>query len=151
MRNQRLGVKTGMLQAVDQRAEVLAQRRLQFSIGRAHRHSDFSTALRDVQVHGDCIGADTDFHNLCVAYRSAHPEKYIKIHVYPPINPQLRGFNVADKTLELNHYLERNKAIVLNSDFLIACPVDKNKAEVRSGTWSTVRQARRHGIPVRIL
>lgn len=104
-----------------------------------------------VVLHGDCIGADTDFHNLCVAYRSAHPEKYIKIHVYPPINPQLRGFNVADKTLELNHYLERNKAIVLNSDFLIACPVDKNKAEVRSGTWSTVRQARRHGIPVRIL
>ena len=40
-------------------------------------------------------------------------------------------------------YLHRNIDIIKNSSLLIACPVDKNKEELRSGTWSTIRQARK--------
>ena len=39
-------------------------------------------------------------------------------------------------------YLERNKEIVASSNLLIACPVG-DKEELRSGTWSTVRFARK--------
>ena len=34
--------------------------------------------------HGDCIGSDTDFHNLCMNYRNEHPNKKIRIHIFPP-------------------------------------------------------------------
>ena len=26
-------------------------------------------------IHGDCVGADTDFHNTCLKYRIEHPYK----------------------------------------------------------------------------
>jgi hypothetical protein len=96
-----------------------------------------------IVLHGDCVGSDTDFHKICVNYKNK-----ITIHIYPPNNPMLRAFNDGDKVMEEKSYLERNMDIVKNSDILIACPVDKNKEELRSGTWSTVRQAKKHGIPV---
>ena len=102
-------------------------------------------------LHGDCVGADTDFHKLCVEYRKSHPEKTIAIGIHPPNNPALRGFNVGDKTAPEKPYLERNLDIVMGSDLLIACPVDKTKEELRSGTWSTVRQARKRSVPVYLL
>jgi hypothetical protein len=40
-------------------------------------------------------------------------------------------------------YLERNLNIIKYSFVLIACPIDKNKEEFRSGTWSTIRQAKK--------
>ena len=52
---------------------------------------------KDVTVsHGDCVGSDTDFHNLCTHYKIEHPEKIITLHIYPPDNPVLRGFNKGD-------------------------------------------------------
>jgi hypothetical protein len=96
-----------------------------------------------IVLHGDCVGSDTDFHKICVNYKNK-----IKIHIYPPNNPTMRAFNDGDKVMEEKSYLERNMDIVKNSDILIACPVDKNKEELRSGTWSTVRQAKKYGIPV---
>jgi hypothetical protein len=93
--------------------------------------------------HGDCVGSDTDFHILCVDYKKAHPEKTIQVHIYPPDNPHLRAFNKGDVVMEEKPYLHRNMNIIKNSSLLIACPVDKNKEELRSGTWSTIRQARK--------
>ena len=93
--------------------------------------------------HGDCVGSDTDFHLLCMRYKRVHPEKTVKIHIYPPDNPVLRAFNKGDVVMPEKPYLHRNMDIIKNSDLLIACPVDKNKEEQRSGTWSTIRQARR--------
>jgi predicted Rossmann fold nucleotide-binding protein DprA/Smf involved in DNA uptake len=46
--------------------------------------------------------------------------------------------------------LERNKDIVSESDFLIAAP-DSKKERLRSGTWATVRHARKLGKRVMIL
>jgi len=48
-------------------------------------------------------------------------------------------------------YLERNLDIVKNSSLLIACPINKNKEELRSGTWSTIRKARKHKLTIYIL
>jgi len=93
--------------------------------------------------HGDCVGSDTDFHLLCMRYKRVHPEKTVKIHIYPPDNPRLRGFNKGDVVMAEKPYLQRNIDIIKNCSLLIACPVDKNKEEQRSGTWSTIRQARK--------
>ena len=48
-------------------------------------------------------------------------------------------------------YLQRNLDIIKNSNILIACPINKNKEELRSGTWSTIRQAKKQNITVHIL
>ena len=101
--------------------------------------------------HGDCVGSDTDFHNLCMKYKKENADKKIMIHIYPPNNSTLRAFNKGDILFEEKPYLERNANIVKNSSILIACPIDKNKEELRSGTWSTIRQARKHKIFVYVL
>jgi hypothetical protein len=101
--------------------------------------------------HGDCVGSDTDFHNLCVNYRNEHLNKKIMIHIYPPNNPVLRAFNQCDLIMDEKPYLQRNLDIVTNSSILIACPVNKNKEEWRSGTWSTIRKAKKQNLTIHIL
>jgi hypothetical protein len=101
--------------------------------------------------HGDCIGADTEFHNLCVEYRELNPEKKLLIHIYPPNIRTMRAFNQADLLMSEEPYLKRNLNIIKNSSVLIACPTDKHTEVLRSGTWSTIRQAKKHGLQIYIL
>jgi len=42
--------------------------------------------------HGDCVGSDTEFHNICVSYKEQF-NKNISIHIYPSFNPVMRAFN----------------------------------------------------------
>ena len=101
--------------------------------------------------HGDCIGSDTDFHNLCINYRNLHTNKKITINIFPPNNPKLRAFNQGDLLMDEKPYLQRNLDIIKNSSILIAVPIDKNKEELRSGTWSTIRNARKRKLTIYIL
>lgn len=90
--------------------------------------------------HGDCIGADTYFHNLC-------QNKNINIIIHPPHVSIMRSFCQSPYILKPKPYLDRNKDIVDNCDILIACP--ENDIEVmRSGTWSTIRYAKKMNKPV---
>lgn len=93
--------------------------------------------------HGDCIGSDTDFHNLSIQYKQLNPMKNFQIHIYPPTDDKLRSYCNGDIILNPKPYLQRNKDIVLDSDILIGCPNDKTKEVLRSGTWSTIRLARK--------
>lgn len=101
--------------------------------------------------HGDCIGSDTDFHNLCINYKNTNPSKKITIVIYPPNNSKLRGFNHGDILMKEKPYLKRNSDIIKNSSILIACPIDKNKEQLRSGTWSTIRKAKKQKLEIYIL
>jgi hypothetical protein len=85
--------------------------------------------------HGDCIGADAEAHIIAklLGYR---------IIIHPPINGIKRAFCDGDLILPEKDYLARNQDIVEACDFLIACPISL-KEEVRSGTWYTIRFARR--------
>ncbi len=85
--------------------------------------------------HGDCIGADADAHDL------ARIRRY-KTVAHPPINEYKRAFKKADIILEAKEYMARNQDIAKVCEVLLAAP---NEAEeiVRSGTWSTVRKARK--------
>ncbi len=95
--------------------------------------------------HGDCIGADEEAHILV---REFLPE--VKIVVHPPINPQKRAYCEGDVVLPKMDYLARNKNIVNATDILLATPKTLEE-ELRSGTWSTIRYARKLNREVYIL
>ncbi len=87
--------------------------------------------------HGDCIGADKEFHDLV-----RDISKEIKIIIHPPNNNILRAYCKSEFIEKTKPYLERNKNIVIVADTLIACPYS-NEEQIRSGTWSTIRYAKK--------
>lgn len=88
--------------------------------------------------HGDCIGADDAFGTI---------SRRAGLHVisHPPINGAKRAFCQFDEEREPKEYLIRNKDIVNESKFMIIAPKGF-KEELRSGTWSTARYARKQGV-----
>ena len=92
--------------------------------------------------HGDCIGADHQAGQIAIFCG-------VKQHAHPPTSDRLRAWTLADRTDKPLPYLERNRAIVDATDILIAAP--RGPEEQRSGTWSTVRYARKVGKPVIIV
>lgn len=97
----------------------------------------------DEAHHGCCIGADYEFHTLL-------DQSYVPtVHGHPPINTSKMAECDCDVMHDPKEYLARNKDIVEAGDWLIAAP--KGPEELRSGTWSTVRYARKLGKPVTIV
>ncbi len=82
--------------------------------------------------HGDCVGADTEFHNAC-------EELGIDIVIHPPEKKDLRAFNTSDIILEEKSYFARNRNIVDECDVLLAC--SKTDFETQGGTWYTINYA----------
>ena len=87
--------------------------------------------------HGDCIGADTMFHKELI-------KNNIRVVVHPPNIRTARSFCEGTEVKKPKPYLFRNKEIVNASDILVAFP-DCEQEIIRSGTWSTVRYARKKG------
>ena len=89
--------------------------------------------------HGDCVGADAEAHEI-----AAYLEGY-RIILHPPSDPKKRAWcKGAHETRNEKPYLQRNRDLVDETDVLIAAPKDKQE-RLRSGTWSTVRYARKTG------
>jgi hypothetical protein len=88
--------------------------------------------------HGDCVGADTSFHEI-------GGNLNLSISIHPPDKKGLRSF-CSPKGDGISHqekpFIKRNHDIVDSCDVLIACP-DTSKEKVRSGTWATIRYARK--------
>jgi hypothetical protein len=97
--------------------------------------------------HGDCVGADEEAHDIVAVVRESY---VINIICHPPINPKARALTDCNKYRKKKPYLDRNRDIVDESDVLIAAPKSLCE-ELRSGTWATIRYARRQGKPVIIL
>lgn len=117
------------------------------SITLAQRHSvDWLMKTGpDLLLHGDCEGVDEMFH--LVARRLNVP-----VHIFPPIIDRYRAFcQGAEKVYPCDTYLARNAHIVAEADVLVAIPEGREKDYPRSGTWATVRRARKHGIPIYII
>jgi hypothetical protein len=90
--------------------------------------------------HGDCIGADATAHEIA---DNAH----IPIVIHPPTDASKRAFcKGALVVLRAYPYLVRNHNIVESVDVMLATPFE-DKEVLRSGTWATVRYARKRGIP----
>lgn len=90
--------------------------------------------------HGDCVNGDAQAHTV------GHALGY-RIFVHPPLQTRWRAYTVGDVTLEPRDFIVRNRAIVDLSSVLLAVP--DGPEIIRSGTWSTVRYARRVGCEVR--
>lgn len=93
---------------------------------------------------GDCIGADADFFTILYGLRE-ETKRPCTIHAWPST---VKGTNIHSKSDVIHDPLPPlvcDKLMVERSDLLIACPKGFDE-EVRSGTWTTVRYARKHGI-----
>lgn len=91
--------------------------------------------------HGLCVGADFMFHTMCMSLG-------IPIIGHPPVNKsKVAKFNMLDFTYlwEDKEYLDRNTDIVNCSTSFIATPAEMEE-QLRSGTWSTIRKAKKKGI-----
>ena len=96
--------------------------------------------------HGDCIRADAEAH--AIATRMG-----INIVAHPGFDskggsPKRAGCQ-AWSTLPAKSYRVRNADIVRASNFLIAAP--RSLEVKRSGTWMTIRMARKAGVPLVII
>lgn len=98
----------------------------------------------EAALHGDCIGADASFHWLL--------PKTTEKRIYPggTSDHPLRAGCSADVVYPVKPFLERNHDIVNACDHLLACPGETTEQK-RSGTWATVRYARKAGKPITIV
>jgi len=97
----------------------------------------------DEAHHGCCVGADFEFDGL-LDFTSVET-----VIGHPPIKTFKMARCNCDIFRDAKDYLDRNKDIVTETNWLIAAP--KGPEELRSGTWSTVRYARRLGKPITII
>jgi len=116
----------------------------------AHQKRQFTALVASFDFvsefhHGDCIGSDADAVGLVTMV-----DAFCTVVCHPPTVEAKRAFTPADHTLPALSYMDRNQAIVDACDALVATPKEGFE-ELRSGTWSTIRRARRRGIPVHIL
>lgn len=100
-------------------------------------------------IHGDCLGSDEEGHYIS-------EELNLSIVICPPTDKKYQAF-CAEKSsykqivrLKPEPYLKRNKTIVAVCNTLCATPATMQE-ELRSGTWSTVREARRQGKKIFII
>lgn len=91
---------------------------------------------------GECRGADDQCAYLCAALG-------IMVIGHPPVNQSKLGLFQYRVQVEPQPYLVRNKAIVDGCGLLIACP--RGEEELRSGTWSTIRYAKKQRKPIWII
>lgn len=105
----------------------------------------FLELLPDKFHHGMCIGADTQAHNLIRDYVQA-----AWIIGHPPINKKSFVFSECDEYRQPKEYLVRDRDIVTESQMLIAAPLQDVEV-VRSGSWTTVRYARKQNKDVWIV
>lgn len=100
--------------------------------------------------HGDCNGADAQFDMLCIVmgvHRSIRPSNLPGTRAFCD---DYKDFVDAEALSEPMHPLERDHLLVDDGDVLIAVP-QHDMEEQRSGTWATVRYARRVGKPIYIV
>jgi len=98
----------------------------------------------EAEIHlGDAIGADDE------ARQIARNVRYW-LHGHPSDRDDQRAFGNFDFLETPLPPLERNRVIVDSAEALIACPSGFSEV-LRSGTWATVRYARRTGVPVIII
>lgn len=117
-----------------------------------NRLMDLYTADHIIFVHGACKGGDFQFHMAAIKSGA----KYIEM--WPSTSKTTRMLELKErtpKTVKLVTHrakapLDRNADIVKGAFRLIALPKEA-KEVTRSGTWSTVRIARKSRIPVKVI
>ncbi len=100
-------------------------------------------AVGDWLHHGDCIGADMHAHDHAVSVS-------LLVHVHPCTLAAKRAWRAGNAMSIPLPPLDRNRVMVDDCEALIACPKSMVE-ELRSGTWATIRYARKRKKPVHII
>jgi hypothetical protein len=100
--------------------------------------------------HGDCVGADEQFHKAAILVGCFYGGPVF--HIHPPSNQSKRAFCAARNKVmhKKKPYLDRDRDVVDQSNVLIATPKEKTEQR-RSGTWYTIRYAKKRGKPIFII
>lgn len=85
--------------------------------------------------NGDCITSDATAGRVWQKLKG-------KLYLHPPIKGTYRAHLTAEITCEPRDYLTRDRHIAESSHTMIATP-QTSYEETRSGTWTTVRYARK--------
>lgn len=95
----------------------------------------YSMGVYDQLHHGMCIGADAEAHKIAkeIGYWTVG---------HPPISIEKFANVDVDEIREMLPYLHRDWVIARESHHLLAAPAGFTE-EVRSGTWATIRYARK--------
>jgi len=96
-------------------------------------------------VHGDCVGADTDFHNIVTKLGLGD-----LIEIHPCTIHNKRGYNHAPKVYDAIGPLDRNKIMVQRAHLVVGTPGTDTEI-IRSGTWHSIRYAKKLGRPLLVL
>lgn len=113
-----------------------------------HQQEELEYALEgaagETLLHGDCVGGDAYAHDL-------GREKGYTIEVYPPRVDTYRAYKVGDIVHPVEDYRVRNQMIADRCDVLVAVPEGPESQFPRSGTWMTVRMARKQDKPIIVI
>ncbi len=90
--------------------------------------------------HGDCVGADEQADEVAASMGWT-------IVIHPPSNDRYRAHcerkpGILRNVRVAEEYMRRNTLIVSLADVMLACPRENHEV-TRSGTWATVRLARK--------
>jgi hypothetical protein len=99
-----------------------------------------------VAHHGDCVGADAEFHDLC----RMNPLSVIVVHPGPVDDLPNQAGRVGDSRRENLPHMRRNKNIVMSSTVMIAAPFEPVE-QAYGGTWRTVEMTRKAKRPLAIV
>jgi len=126
----------------------------------------FKTIMMDLIMntrtfhHGGCIGSDKQAHDIIFGIRNdksinlTYPlSENVKIIVHPSNNPVSRAdctLDANDERLDEKPPLERDMDIAKSCDILFTTPRILRE-ERRSGTWATIRYARKLGKMIVVL
>lgn len=92
---------------------------------------------------GDCVGADTQAHSTVEHIRSEYGIR-IEMYGHPCNLDRYRAHNEYDMIFEVKPPLVRNRDMVDGSEWVLAGPKEFEEVGRGSGTWATIRYARRH-------
>ncbi len=94
-------------------------------------------------IHGDCVGADSDFDK-------AMNDIGIKTRCLPCTFESMRA-NCCEAIAEPKPPMQRNRDIVAMADVMFACPPNKERIKKGSGTWATIGFTEKAGKPLCII
>lgn len=100
-------------------------------------------SIRVFAHHGDCVGADAQFHG-CARRLSLHIVGHL------PVDETHRAFCSFDETREPLTHMRRNKQIVTAADIMIAAPFEAEEQQ-RGGTWKTIGMTRKAKKPLALV
>lgn len=94
--------------------------------------------------HGDCVGADEQFNEICGSFCAR-----ALVTVHPgPVGDLSAGCVGVERRAPAAH-MRRNRNIVNEATVVIAAPLEMTRRE-RGGTWATIGMARKAGKPLAI-